>query len=197
MEPKTGRTYIAFDATKKIASGDILEVALKVKTHLKKNPNASVVIFDDLTSNQVEIDFRGTAENVLNRLKENLEKIEIPEKTEKIGPGRPKLGVTAKEVTLMPEHWEWLGHQPGGASVTLRRLVEEAKKKNYTKDLLRQAQESTHKFMTVMAGDLPQYEEALRVLYAKDLKKFESIASMWPKDIKEHALKLAKKTLAS
>ena len=81
--------------------------------------------------------------------------------------------------------------------MTLRRLVEEAKKKNYTKDLLRQAQEATHKFMTVMAGDLPQYEEALRVLYAKDLKKFESITSMWPKDIKEHALKLAKKTLTS
>ena len=42
------------------------------------------------------------------------------------GPGRPKLGVTAREVTLLPRHWEWLAAQPavtgaGWALAALRR----------------------------------------------------------------------------
>jgi hypothetical protein len=121
---------------------------------------------------------------------------EIADPTKKTGPGRPKLGVTAKEVTLLPDHWEWLARQPGGASVTLRKLVEEAKKKNQAKDLVRQAQDAAYKFMTVMAGDLPQYEEALRALYARDAKKLEKMAASWPKDIREHALKLADAALS-
>jgi hypothetical protein len=190
MEPKLGRHYTAFADLKKIATGDVLDIAAKVKKFLKGENKAQILIFDDVTSEQIDIDFRGTAESVMRRLEDLFKNENDGEK--KSGPGRPKLGVTAKEVTLLPDHWEWLARQPGGASVTLRKLVEEAKKKNFMKDHMRQAQESAHKFMTVMAGDLPHYEEALRALYAADLKKFEKMIGDWPKDIQEHAFKLAK-----
>lgn len=196
MEPRSDRHYTAFADTKKIASGEVLDVALKVKKFLKNETKAQILIFDDVTSNQVEIDFRGTAENLTRRLEALLGNTEIADPAKKTGPGRPKLGVTAKEVTLLPDHWEWLARQPGGASVTLRKLVEEAKKKNQAKDLVRQSQDAAYKFMTVMAGDLPQYEEALRALYARDAKKLEKMAASWPKDIREHALKLADAALS-
>ncbi|MNT11511.1 hypothetical protein D3C72_1463960 [compost metagenome] len=189
MEPRMDRHYTAFADTKKIASGDVVEVATKVKKLLLADKKISVLIFDDLTSQQIEIDFRGSLENVKDRL-ESLSPNDAEKK-----PGRPKLGVVSKEVTLLPEHWEWLALQPGGASVTLRKLIEEAKKKNLPKDRIRQAQDAAYKFMTVMAGDLPQYEEALRALYAADSKKFEKMISDWPKDIQEHSLKLAKAAL--
>lgn len=190
MELRLGRHYSAFSESKKIASGEVLEVAAKVKKYLLKEPKAQVLIFDDATSSQIEIDFRGTAETVLRRLETLFEVTEKMEK--KPGPGRPKLGVVAKEVTLLPDHWDWLARQPGGASVTLRKLVEEAKKKNLLKDQMRSAQEAAYKFMTIMAGDLPDYEEALRALYANDPKKFERLIASWPKDIHDHALMLAK-----
>lgn len=192
MEPKPDRQYTAFANFKKVAGGDAIAVATKVKHILKNDPKTQVLIFDNLTSNQIEIDFRGTPENVIRRLEEVFSDTDA---TKKAGPGRPKLGVTAKEVTLLPDHWEWLARQPGGASVTLRRLIEDAKKKNQAKDLVRQAQEATHKFMTAMAGDLPQYEEALRALYAGETKKFEKMLAEWPKDIREHTRELADKAL--
>ena len=193
MEPKMDRNYTAFADSRKLAAGNILDVAAKVKKYLMKETKAQILIFDD-SSSQVEIDFRGTPENVMRRL-ENMFAESAEDPSKKTGPGRPKLGVTAKEVTLLPDHWEWLARQPGGASVTLRKLVEDAKKKNHGKDLIRQTQETAYKFMTVMAGDLPQYEEAIRALYAGEAKKFEKMISDWPKDIQEHSLHLAKAAL--
>lgn len=190
MEPRADRFYTAFMESKKIASGDVLEVALKIKKVLKDEPRSPVLIFDDTTGGTVEVDLRGTSEQIKKRLEPLFEPAEEDEK--KTGPGRPKLGVVAKEVTLLPDHWEWLARQPGGASVTLRKLVEEARKKNAVKDRLRQAQEAVYKFMTVMAGDRPHYEEALRALYANDVKKFQTLIADWPHDIESHVLKLAK-----
>lgn len=191
MEPKENRQYTAFANIKKVAQGNILDVALKVKKILKTDAKTQVLIFDSITSQQIEIDFRGTSENLARRLDALVGKTApTSEEEKKIGPGRPRLGVISKEITLLPNHWEWLSSQPGGASVTLRRLVEEAKKKNYGKDLIRQAQESGYKFMTTMAGDLPNYEDALRALYSGEKKKFEKLIFAWPKDIKEHLLSL-------
>ena len=190
MEPRIDRAYTAFANTKKIASGDIVEVATKVKKALLTDKKINVLIFDDVTSQQIEIDLRGTLENVTKRL----ESLQAPAETER-KPGRPKLGVVSKEVTLLPEHWEWLSIQPGGASVTLRKLIEDAKKKNSSKDRVRQSQDAAYKFMTVMAGDLANYEEALRALYNSDEKKFESMIADWPKDVREHSLKLAEAAL--
>lgn len=194
MEPQKDRKYIAFAEGKKIAAGDIFLVANKAKKILKADPKTQILIFDDLNSQQIEIDFRGTQEAVQQRLEDLFSQKDVETRT---GPGRPRLGVIAKEVTLLPEHWDWLGRQPGGASVTLRKLIEEAKKRNQAQDLLRQRQEATYKFMTVMAGDLPNYEEALRALYAGDAKKFAKLMADWPKDIQAHTATLAKEAWPS
>jgi hypothetical protein len=100
--------------------------------------------------------------------------------------------VVAREVTLLPRHWEWLATQPGGASVALRKLVESARKTSRQTDFHRLAQESAFRFMTSIAGDEAGYEEAVRALYADDLARLESIVAAWPVDVARHAVTLAK-----
>jgi len=187
-------SYSAFsESGKLISNGELVDVAIEAKRYLLKHPKGSVLVFEDQTARQVEIDFRGTKGDVRDRLtamsKSNLALAAVP-----AGPGRPKLGVVAREVTLLPSHWDWLALQPGGASVTLRKLVETAKKKCSSRDQVRQAQEAAYRFMTVMAGNRPNYEEALRALYAKDRAKFKNFMEDWPKDIRDHALSLAEST---
>lgn len=103
--------------------------------------------------------------------------------------GRPKLGVTPREVTLLPRHWDWLAAQPGGASVALRKLVEGAMRSPEAS--ARQSRDAASRFMTVMGGDLPTYEEATRALYAADRGRFEVLTNEWPADIRDHARLLA------
>lgn len=107
------------------------------------------------------------------------------------GPGRPKLGVVAREVTLLPRHWEWLNGQPGGASVALRKLVDEARRANDGKDRVRQAREAAYRFMSVMAGNERGFEEATRALFAGDRERFEEFVASWPADVRDHAKRLA------
>jgi hypothetical protein len=106
-------------------------------------------------------------------------------------PGRPRLGVVAREVTLLPRHWEWLNRQPGGASVALRKLVDEARKTHGGRDQVRQAQEVTYQFLLAIGGDLPGFEEALRALFAGRQAQFAELLSAWPADMRDHALRLA------
>lgn len=182
---KTGCT--AFSGARRVASGELPEVAAAAKAVLDAEPHVSVLIFDDTTSKQIEVDFRGTPEQVRQRL--------LPqpggEPAPTPGPGRPRLGVIAREVTLLPKHWEWLGNQPGGASVALRKLVEQARRDNEGKDRVRQHQEATFRFMSTLAGDRPGFEEATRALYAGDEARFSALVSLWPTDVREHAQKLA------
>ena len=112
------------------------------------------------------------------------------------GRGRPKLGVTAREVTLLPRHWDWLAAQPGGASVALRKLVEDARRVSTNGDRRRVAQEAAYRFMQALAGDLPGYEEATRALFAGDFARFEEHTAHWPDDVREHAGLLAADALA-
>jgi len=107
------------------------------------------------------------------------------------GPGRPKLGVVAREVTLLPRHWQWLSSQPEGASVVLRKLVEEARRANAGKDGVRRSQEAASRFMSVMAGDAPGFEEAARALFAGDAERFDQRVEGWPADLRDHAGTLA------
>ncbi|MBN1906070.1 MAG: DUF2239 family protein [Deltaproteobacteria bacterium] len=185
----------AFNGNQMIASGSITDVAKKVKELMEKEDLASILIFDDNTAEPVEVDFRGTMADVLERLKRvvSLDGSSAPEEADKPlqRPGRPKLGVVAREVTLLPRHWEWLNSQPGGASVALRKLVEEARKANSGKDRVRQAQEATYRFMTVMGGNLPGYEEATRALYANDPDRFKTLITSWPSDIRTYVERLA------
>jgi uncharacterized protein len=174
----------AFTGMKQIASGDLRLVALKSKAVIDSDDCAQVLIFDDTTADIIEVDFRGTPEEVLRR-------VARPVEVESRGPGRPKLGVVAREVTLLPRHWDWLAGQPGGASVTLRKLVEQARKDNEGKDRLRRAREAAYRFLSAMAGNLPGFEEAARALFAGHRDRFAAIVAPWPQDVREHAVKLA------
>jgi hypothetical protein len=135
------------------------------------------------------VDFRGSAEDVLRRLAQTEGNQATPDGPR--GPGRPKLGVVAREITLLPRHWDWLNAQPGGASVALRKLVEEARRANGGKDRVRQSQEAAYRFMSIMAGNRPGFEEATRALFAGHRDRFDQLIAPWPKDVRHHARKLA------
>src|SRR4029079_13633389 len=141
-----------------------------VKAKAAVDKGEQVLIFDDTTSESIELDFRGSSEDLLRRLARPDSREVAAVSGAARGPGRPKLGVVAREVTLLPRHWEWLNAQPGGASVALRKLVEEARRSNEAKDRLRQAQEALYRFMSTVAGDEAGFEEASRALFAGDRK---------------------------
>jgi len=105
--------------------------------------------------------------------------------------GRPRLGVVAREVTLLPRHWEWLSEQPGGASVTLRKLVEVARLSTVDEVRVRRAREACYRFTNTLAGDEPGCEEALRALFARDEEKVRAFTDEWPPDVRAHARRLA------
>ena len=143
----------AFEGARRIAAGDLPHVALKAKQVLDRGAKAPVLIFDDISSELIELDFRGTPADVVKRLPPATAEVQAPR-----GPGRPRLGVVAREITLLPRHWDWLNSQPGGASVALRKLVEDARKRYAGRDRIRQAQESAYRFMSAMAGNEPGFE---------------------------------------
>jgi hypothetical protein len=186
----------AFEGSRIIASGDLMQVAMKAKDVIDRKGTAPVLIFDDLTSEVIEVDFRGTGEDVYRRLVETATSGPAsppPEagRSSPKGPGRPRLGVVSREVTLLPRHWDWLNSQPGGASVALRKLVEEARRVNGDRDRVRQSQEAAYTFMSAMAGDLPGFEEATRALFAGDRTRFDNLVASWPSDIRDHARRIS------
>lgn len=183
---------IAFEGNRRIAIGTLTEVARKTKHLIDRESGNSILIFDASSSRPIELDFRGSVEDVIQRITQPT----APAEEERKGPGRPKLGVVPREVTLLPRHWDWLATQPGGASVTLRKLVEEARKNNAEKDRKREEQEAAYRFISVMAGNEPGYEEALRALYAGKRDDFDRHSNSWPKDVKSHARHLAYKTMS-
>jgi len=182
-------TYTAFEDHRLIASGALLKVATKVKAVVDRGESKPILIFDDLTGELLEVDLRGTVAEVVQRLT-RADKAGTGDGSQKHGPGRPRLGVIPREVTLLPGQWDWLDGQPGGASAALRRLVYEAKHSGRGKDRARQSQDAVYRFMTVMAGDFPGFEEALRAFYRRDHERFGSIVASWPKDVCKHVEKL-------
>ena len=194
MGGQTIGSCTAFKGNQLVASGDVLNVAEKAKKLIDQDEQASILIFNDDTSELVEVDFRGTVKDVLERLKNTAKDGTSTSDTDlrpQRGPGRPKLGVVAREITLLPRHWDWLNSQPGGASVTLRKLVEAARKANSGKDKVRNSQEAAYRFMSAMAGDFPGFEEAARALFAGDCECFNELVASWPDDIRDYAGKLA------
>lgn len=189
MESNEELEVIAFAGMDEIASGTLTAVALAAKHVIDVHHLTNVLLLNARTSEPVEVDFRGTVEDVRARL-ERRQRGHAPAEVAR-GPGRPKLGVVAREVTLLPRHWEWLSRQRGGASVALRRLVDEARRTHATADEKRIARDATYRFMATMAGDLPGFEEATRALYASEEFKFLSLIRAWPVDVAKHIMKLA------
>lgn len=182
----------AFAGNHRIASGELRHVALKAKQVFDSEPGQPLLVFEDATGMVVELPLELPAADLLRTL--NAEPSTSAEPLPPVparGPGRPRLGVVAREVTLLPRHWDWLSAQPGGASVTLRRLVEDARKVTADGDRRRMAQEAAYRFMHALAGNLRDYEEATRALFAADIARFEESIGHWPEDVREHASLLA------
>jgi uncharacterized protein len=194
MNLRPDSPYVAFEGDRRLAAGSLHDVARAAKQLLDQRKEASIFIFDDVTGGPVDLDFRGTVADVLARLPGTAgAPLAVDDATPSAprGPGRPKLGVVAREVTLLPRHWEWLAQQPGGASVALRRLVEEARRNGEDRDRVRRAQDAAYRFMSAIAGDKPHYEEAIRALFADEAARFEDLIAAWPADVRDHALALA------
>ncbi|MCO5399542.1 DUF2239 family protein [Ralstonia soli] len=184
----------AFAGTRRLAGGPVRDVAQAVKTHLDAHPESQVLVFDNTSAQPVEFDVRGSIDDVLARLDRTAPPAAEPVESESRprGPGRPKLGVVAREVTLLPRHWDWLAAQPGGASVTLRKLVEDARRAAEGADRRRAAQEAAYRFMSAMAGNAPGFEEAARALFAADAERFQSLTEPWPADVRDFARELGR-----
>jgi hypothetical protein len=189
--------YVAFEADRRIGAGDLREIAHAAREVLDRRNDVSILVFDGTSSEQVELDLRGGLDHVLARLPAHdvkpIANNSEPEAPTSRGPGRPKLGVVAREITLLPRHWEWLAKQPGGASVAIRKLVDEARRRNEDRDRIRTAQDAAYRFMSVMAGNKPHFEDAIRALFAPDPVRFAQLIAGWPKDVRDHAAMLAER----
>lgn len=196
----------AFDGYRLLASGPVTVVALAVKAAIADRPTGSILVFDDLSGRIIDLDLRGSDAEIAERLTLAMPGkglpsqpvyVEVRQKAvqeEVSGPrgrGRPKLGVVAREITLLPRQWEWLAAQPGGASAVIRKLVDEARRSGATRLRKRAMQDAAYQFMHAIAGDLPGFEDATRALYADDRGSLERRIADWPADVKLHALRLA------
>lgn len=162
----------AFFGNTRIATGSPTDIALAIRDW----PGA--LVFEDATGKQTDLDTRGSEEEIRAR-----------HATPARGPGRPRLGVMAREVTLLPRHWDWLGHQPGGASVALRKLVEAASRD--PRAARNAARDVTYRLASALAGNEPGFEEAMRALYAGKRKRFRRQIENWPPDVREHLERIA------
>jgi len=169
--------YTAFAGHRHLLSGSLAEVAEAVVAAEARGLTESVLVLEDATGQQVDLD---------RRTMPPPEPVEdaTPERTR--GPGRPRLGVVAREVTLLPQHWEWLAQQRGGASVTLRRLVEQARRAGAADDQVRIRREAAYRVMQALGGSLPHYDEISRALFAGDQMRLEQLLADWPTDVAKY-----------
>lgn len=195
--------YSAFSDGQLVARGSYTDLARALADHLAAQglqpPNVRLLVFDDATGAPVDtpptpeqadrLAARGLLVPGARRpeapVKQNEETAPRPT------PGRPRLGVVAREVTLLPRHWDWLAVQPGGASAALRRLVDRARSQAESADKRRAAGERSYKFMSAIAGDRPEFEEAARALFAGDAVRFAGLIATWPPDVRTYLMELS------
>jgi len=196
--PPIPATCTAFDGHRRIASGELPDVAIAVRRAHDARAAGPVLIYDDTTGHVVEADVRGTDAEIRARLTpaDSAGEPHTPAQSAEETPpprgrGRPKLGVVSREVTLLPRHWEWLTQQSGGASVALRKLVDQARHADMGATQQRQRQEATYRFMASIGGNLPGFEEATRALFAHDPARFMQHTAAWPRDVREYATHMA------
>lgn len=181
----------AFLDDRRIAAGELRHVALRAQQALEAQPDARLLIFDDREARLIDLDLRGGAAEIVQRLNRGEVPAAPAQSPARRGRGRPRLGVVPREVTLLPRHWQWLAAQPGGASVALRKLVDAARRENAAGDSRRAAQERAYRFMSAMAADRSGFDEAARALFAGDAMRFDAEIAAWPDDLREHATMLA------
>lgn len=191
MDILSNRPCAAFENTDLITDGLFLEVLKALKKYDIKDLRNHMRIFDLQSGREIEIDWRGNLPDIIKKYEDKFANpSDVSE--DPPGPGRPKMGVLAKPVTLLPRHWEWLSRQPSGASAAIRKLLDAAMAKSDSGLNKEQIQESTYKLMQAIAGDLTHYEEALRALYKSDQELFELLISKWPKGLQKIIKQMAK-----
>lgn len=195
-------TFTSFDGCRRIASGDLKSNLLALKQATQSEAAGPLLTFSDQTGSVFDLDPRESDADALGRWLASLSPEEErdsdlnvteadPSSSLPRARGRPRLGVIAREVTLLPRHWSWLSAQPGGASVALRKLVEEARRTSAGRDVQRRNRERAYRFMSALAGNLPGFEESTRALFAGDSKKFFESTRQWPADVRDYARLLA------
>ncbi|HUX19818.1 MAG TPA: DUF2239 family protein [Spirochaetia bacterium] len=180
----TNTRLSSFSDSTLIASGPLESTLRKTKAFLDNGGNQPVLIFDEASGEQVDFNFQGSAEEVIAR---------VISPVQRKGPGRPRLGVVSREISLLPRHWEWLDSQPQSASATIRRLVEAARKTNPAGGLTQRRIEAAGRFMWAIAGDFNNFEEASRALYARDWDRLRDLVAEWPSDVRDHLLDLVRR----
>jgi hypothetical protein len=169
--------YLAIYDKAVISRGSLEEIIYQVKAF---SSHIEPMVFEVESCRRVDFNWYGDAQTVLaNASTDN---------TKSSKRGRPKLGVKAKEVTLLPRHWEWLSTQKGGASSAIRRLVDEAQSNASTEDVICGKQQQLDKFMLAFLGDEPGFEEASRALYRNSKVSFEAAIESWPTEIKDFVI---------
>lgn len=181
-------TFTAFQGHRRLAHGGLAAVAEALSGH----PQGAVLVFDDATGRAIDLDLRRGPQGAVAEYRARGD-VAPP----RPGRGRPKLGVVAREVTLLPRHWDWLSRQPGGASAALRRLVEDARRTTVTVESAREAQETLYRVMSALAGDLPGFEEASRALFANDDTRLDDTLATWPTDVAAYLANLAHQVRAA
>ena len=177
--------FTAFEGHARLAQGDLAEVTLAVKAAQEHGCDGPLLVFENASGRVVDVDTRGDAAEILARLHSPEEE---PAAAAPRGRGRPKLGVVAREVTLLPRHWDWLSRQPGGASAALRRLVEAARRGDRNGHAT--ARDAAYRFMSALAGDLPGFEEATRALFAGQSDDYNRLIAHWPADVRDHCRRM-------
>lgn len=184
--------YTAFAGDRLLACGAYADIAQALAS--LDEQEQPVLVFDDATGAPVDAPPRPEHAALLARMGVDGARASDPANSRaapRPSPGRPRLGVVAREVTLLPRHWDWLSAQPGGASAALRRLVDQARKAGESADDRRRAIERCYKFMNAIAGHRPGFEEATRALFAGERERFETLIAAWPTDVAAHARRLA------
>ncbi len=173
-------SFVCFNGANKIAAGSLAQVALAAWQLAQSQPTAATLTFERQTGKVVDLNLSGSQPDIADRYEPKIEAVAKR--------GRPKLGVVAREITLLPRHWEWLAQQPGGSSVALRRLVDAARKDHMTEGVSRERIAAAYSFMSAIAGDFPGFEEASRALFAHEFAKLKKITTNWPKDIRDELM---------
>jgi len=177
--------FVAFEDYEVLCRGAAPAVVERLWGRHHSGSAGRLLVFEEETGAQTDFALHGSLPEALACLAEHPLLAKVPPRT---GPGRPKLGVVSREVSLLPRHWSWLESQPGGISGTLRRLVEAARHGAPDQETFRVRRDAVGRVMWALAGDLPQFEEASRALFAGELARLAALIETWPVSLRRYLL---------
>lgn len=190
LQTSSRLTFTVFAGETRLAGGNPADVARAIKAVLQGGERRILRVFRDHDAMPATFDATLDVDAISNAL------LETRGGSGRRGQGRPRLGVFAREVTLLPRHWAWLSAQPGGASVTLRKLVDAASHAPFADREERPEAAGLDRFVTAMASMLPWNKEALRAFMLGEEERFVAISENWPADLRDYARQLAGVTVA-